>query len=57
MVKLIGVSHSLLPPDTTIPSSLHVHHSLLPHQLLIRQNKEQITVQKEKGGVGGGGFM
>lgn len=48
-VKQVGVSHSLLPPDTTLPSSLHVHHSLLPHQLLIRQNKEQITVQKKRG--------
>lgn len=57
MVKQVGVSHSLLPPDTTILSSLHMHHSLLSHQLLMPQNKEQITVQKEKGGVGGGGFM
>lgn len=47
-VKPVGVSHALLPTDTTIPSSLHIHHGLLPHQLPIHQNKEQITVQNEK---------
>lgn len=55
-VKQVGVSHSLLPQDTTILPSLHMHHSLLPHQLLIHQNKEQITVQKEKKKEGGSGW-
>lgn len=54
MVKQVRVSHSLLPPDTTILSSLHMHQSLLPHQLLIHQ-KDQITVQKEKKGGSGRG--
>lgn len=47
-VKQVGVSHSLLPPDITILSSLHMHRSLLPHQLLIHPNKDPITIQKEK---------
>lgn len=52
MVKQVGVSRSLLSSAAAIPSSPHMHHSLLPHLISDSSDqwKDRSSKKKKRGG-------